>query len=1030
MSQVTVLGSVKSRSDGSQWETLAPSARQLLAILVAAGPPGLSFERAADELWPADLPATWDSSLRMALTRLRRRLPPDSLTSKSGWCRLELESSQVDAWHLAELGMSTVTPFDANATVGLLAQEAYPNVEISPIIRSAIDEFDILRSVLLDRLIEQTTSTSPLVATRLRAFSAARDWDTELAMQADRLASTSAHIAPPPWAAASMATMLPPSLDRQRAKPLFGHDEAVDQLVALATDHGYPVSALAAVPKNGCSATLAEVGARLVKLGWRVIHIEPTAPAAAFGPFIQALPHLRGPLLAALESDASPAKIRSRCWMSILQALDAPDSRTCVIVDDVEFLDSNSEAALGFVRRSNTANQLSILGALDPAHPAIAGSFWLDVPVVEMAAIRQHHVQSMIAEVHPHSTDLQRVQLSSDVMELAGGLAGRAFQLVEAADARTLTLPSFISSGSDSATIDLSDETLRVAVAASVVAAPISLEDLEHVAQDPAHLILTAVDALLGLGVFVETSRPDVFELVAAHRHTNVQASIQPHELARFHRRAMSLPSRDPVALAAHALQAQALVSDTDAIAAQLEAAETLVDSRSYREAVAHFQAAEALGAVMSARQLIAYAASLEFIGAAALEVRQQAMTVALNNGERGLALEAVLAGLPSAEQFEGDAVRMQLIDSIDPAGLTKVEQLRRHLGLSRQLLLLSRAEDAHREARAAGNLAETVDEEADAWLAATHVDRWMPRGDRTSGFETLRFRAPNDVTSPERRARLHQAAAISALIAGDFVAAASEIDRLSLAAEMSGAPLRVWHAALLRTTELTNELRFNEADRAADEARDIGVPFGLAGAVATRLAQESNQSMILGRGRIELKLLDGAPDNVRTSLLVQAGIGLQLALAGRMEEATKIAERVLHTSAGSPFELAVAGVLSSGMRRTSPAMAATISNALDPHRGQLLILGAGVSAHGPIESLLANVAASDAAALSLRREAVELADSWESPLWQITTRVSLGNECRHLGREAEARTFLSEAAERAAGTEFSVRERLGLFEH
>ncbi len=1034
MKHVTVLGSVKSRSEESQWETLAPNARQLLAIMVAAGPAGLSFERVADELWPKDLPPTWDPSLRMALTRLRRRLPPGSLTSKGRWCRLELPVDHVDVWHLAELANSPQASLSADQLIEHIAQEAYPNVEISPIIRAAIGEFDLRRVLLLERLNEQHAAISPLTAARLGTFAESRDWDAPLAEQAKQLAANATQ-GMQAASARSIATPLPSSLARQRPNSLFGRDAAVEELVALAIDERQPLAMLAAEPRSGRSATLAEVGALLADKGWRVVHLEPRLPAAAFGPFLQALPHLREPLLAALESNASAAQIRSRCWTSILQALDHPDLPTCLIVDDVELLDSNSEEALAFIGRARTSNPLSILIAADPAHPAVAASDWMDAPAVQLDALEPDDQWAMISEVHPHSVGIQRLQLSDQISELAGGLAGHAYQLVKAADSDTLTLPPLLTpnNGADSdrdpAAIGLPPEVLAIAAAASIIRSPISLDRLEHVTRSEPHLVLTAVDELLGVGVLTETSRPDVFELAPAHRHSDFGTALPPHELAGLHRRAMALPDRGPVALAADALRARPLVSDADAITALLAAAASLVASHSHREAVAHFRAAEDLGAQLQADQLIDYATSLEFLGVDAVKVRERAMALALKNGEAGVALKAALAGLPEAEQIDGDEARARLIASVDPTKLTRTEQLERRLALSRQLLLLARSEDATKEALAAGDLVETVDEEADVWLALAHIGGWLPTGDCDVGFRGLRFRAPDDVIDLRRRSRLHQAAAVSSMIAGDFVSAAAEIDRLTLAAEASADPLRIWNASLLQTTKLTNELRFDEAERTADEAQAVGVSFGLSVAVAGRLAQRACRSALTGEVDDTAEHFEIATPDTTSSMLAQAGTSLLLTRTGRLAEATEVVERVLGASSGSTFELAVAGLVSGAIGRTSPLIGRRISEVLEPHRGQILVIGGGLSCHGPIEGLLANVAADDAAALELRHAAVELADGWQSPLWQILTRIELAGEYGRVDRAAEQRTFMSEAAERAAGTEFATHECWGLFE-
>ena len=1028
MQVVTVLGAVKSRGADSQSETLTPNARQLLAIMVAAGPDGLSFERVADELWPNQLPATWDASLRMAFARLRKRLPVGCLTNKARWCRLELPDNAVDLWHLAAVAESPGLLTDIEDLVRHLAQEAFPNVEISPIIRDAINHFDLLRTHLLDRLIQQQPVISPLATEPLRSFAASRDWDTALASHVEQL-TTDALRVPPSADTVSTATPMPASMARLRAQPLLGREAAVEQLIELAVSDNASFTVLSAAPKSGRSATLAEVGARLAATGWRIIHLEPSAPAAAFGPFLQALPDLREPLLAAMGSDASNGQIRSRCWASILHALDHPDVPTCVIVDDAELLDSNSEEALAFVGRSRTKSPLPIIVTADPT--TAADSKWINAPRVNLEAVSLDTVREMIATVHPGSSDLHQAHLSEQIFAVAHGRAGLAFQLAQSADPAALTLEPHVATNNEpeSAAIELSGEVLHVALAASVIRSPISLEDLEHVARSEQQRVLASVEKLLGLGILTETTRPDVFELAPGYQHSDFVTGRLPNDVARLSLRAMTLPGRGPIAVATDALRARPLISEDKLIASLLAAAESLASSQSYREAITYFQAAEDLGAELRAEALVTYATSLELVGADALAVRERAVALALANNQPGVALDAALTGLPRTEFVDGDPARAQLIESIDPAQLSRADRFRRQLALSRQFLLLSRRDDAKHEALAAKNLVESLEEEADVWLALAHIDRWLPTGTPETGFVATRFHSPRAVADPTRRARLQQAAAVAALVVGDFVTAAQEVAELATVAEQSEDPLRIWHSLILRSAILNNELRLDEAERVADEACDLGVSFALSGAVASRMAQHSNRSMLLGNVVNTVGRQDTATSEAMRSVLARAAACMHLARAGREVEAARLAESVLASSAGSRFEIGVAGLASHAVAAASPAARARIAEVLTPLRGTLLVVGAGLTFQGPVESLLANIADCDTEARELRHAAVELVDSWHSPIWQIVTRVHLGRDYRRAGRVAEERTYLGEAVERAAGTEFAIHERWGLFE-
>ena len=115
---VMVLGGVSTRIDG-RVRRLTPSRRQLLALLVAAGPNGLSADHLADELWSGTPPNQWDSSLRMAVSRLRRDLPTDALPAGDGRYRLDLPAHEVDLWLLQALAEDQTARDALGRAVGL-----------------------------------------------------------------------------------------------------------------------------------------------------------------------------------------------------------------------------------------------------------------------------------------------------------------------------------------------------------------------------------------------------------------------------------------------------------------------------------------------------------------------------------------------------------------------------------------------------------------------------------------------------------------------------------------------------------------------------------------------------------------------------------------------------------------------------------------------------------------------------------------------------------------------------------------------
>ncbi|HYZ99812.1 MAG TPA: AAA family ATPase, partial [Acidimicrobiales bacterium] len=123
--EITLIGDVAVRgADGDAGRSLAgANPRAALALLALERVQGVTRERLAEVLWPDRLPATWDSALRMVVTRvrsfLRSVLPPgapDPIVAERGRYRLRLpDDVEVDVdvedaeQALAEAGRALVS---------------------------------------------------------------------------------------------------------------------------------------------------------------------------------------------------------------------------------------------------------------------------------------------------------------------------------------------------------------------------------------------------------------------------------------------------------------------------------------------------------------------------------------------------------------------------------------------------------------------------------------------------------------------------------------------------------------------------------------------------------------------------------------------------------------------------------------------------------------------------------------------------------------------------------------------------------
>jgi DNA-binding SARP family transcriptional activator len=97
--EITLIGDIGVRREGEEASASLPggNARVALALLTVERAGGVTPERLADALWSDGLPATWDSALRMTVTRVRSfvktALPPDApdpIQARGGRYRLQL----------------------------------------------------------------------------------------------------------------------------------------------------------------------------------------------------------------------------------------------------------------------------------------------------------------------------------------------------------------------------------------------------------------------------------------------------------------------------------------------------------------------------------------------------------------------------------------------------------------------------------------------------------------------------------------------------------------------------------------------------------------------------------------------------------------------------------------------------------------------------------------------------------------------------------------------------------------------------
>ena len=142
--RVRVLGGVTVDS-----ALLTTSNRQLLALLVAAGPQGATTSQLVDELFGGRATTGSEGKVRVDISRLRQRLDDEMIPLGSHPYRINLGETEVDLWGLRNHYVSRTLPTDPKVLTTLLSGQPFPELEITPLIGAAIDEVIQARMWLL-----------------------------------------------------------------------------------------------------------------------------------------------------------------------------------------------------------------------------------------------------------------------------------------------------------------------------------------------------------------------------------------------------------------------------------------------------------------------------------------------------------------------------------------------------------------------------------------------------------------------------------------------------------------------------------------------------------------------------------------------------------------------------------------------------------------------------------------------------------------------------------------------------------------
>jgi DNA-binding SARP family transcriptional activator len=99
-----ILGPLEVWNEGGEVSLGGPKPRALLAVLLLHANEVVPADRLIDELWGEDSPEDAAAALRVNVSRLRKALPQDVLTTRSPGYILKVEPDELDLRRFERLG--------------------------------------------------------------------------------------------------------------------------------------------------------------------------------------------------------------------------------------------------------------------------------------------------------------------------------------------------------------------------------------------------------------------------------------------------------------------------------------------------------------------------------------------------------------------------------------------------------------------------------------------------------------------------------------------------------------------------------------------------------------------------------------------------------------------------------------------------------------------------------------------------------------------------------------------------------------
>ena len=975
---------------------LTSNMRRILCLLVAAGPDGLSIDRALTEAADGDASAKAQSRVRMDVSRLRKRIGADLLPNATGVWRLNVDPPRVDYFDL-QLSQD-IAQIGSTRLGALLRGQPFIDAANSPLIDEATQTAAALRLDLLHRMLQQPESidVNTLHAARRLLDNDPLNEDLISVVLEHHLAAEQVNLAREilsgttvsfhemlglelPDSVRSLADRIggprpslpgsgAPESSKSLVSPttqLVGRDDEQATIARWFQDPSPNPLLITGVSGSGKSALLGELAEQARGLGKNVVDVVGREfDSRPYLPFVKVLS-------AEFESltqteGTSPTEV----WASAYDELSRTSARTVLIVDDAQWLDSPSLSLLRFLLEA-ADRDIAVAVAGRPSMSGRWGAIEQSVgerdPItIDVDELTLTELESLVVRCFPSISVNRRRKFARELLDAGAGLPAIAVRLLENVQESNFELPETSDDHKLSWFVArLPEQARSTALAAAVLGTRTSYPELASLTQSSDSELLEQLDVLASHGALIAEAAPGRMGFPHALVRRAFLDSAKPEEVRELqksaadivtspHRRAQlleaSLPAQDP-----------SLVAE-----AARESADIYLESGAVAEAVRAYDAADRLDpAASTAGMLARWAGARERSGLDGSELRQRAFEKAMVDGSLETALEAAISGLPEAERPSGDHARIALLEEIDGSLLKGRARFTHAATLARQYAIAGRDEAALQLNQTAAALSES-EKDRDT---VSRV-QWLASFASTS--PRVRIGDPSFYpigTIPDSAQLL---VAIDQVSLGNLNEAETIRSGIADVLDPAADPLSFWHGMMFKSTLAAACGAEAEARLYADDAFDFGSIYGVRESGGAWLAQRFVLRWMFeeqGAANFVEELDSVGNIEVEESFFARTTMALALHQSGRHDEARDLCEELVSAALAHRSYIGVGTIAMCARVLGSKASRSTeMIEALRPVSGALIVLGSGFLCVGPADLAIAHLCEGDARAVHLSR--------------------------------------------------------------